>query len=42
MTVVHDIAARRLADVAPELDALGRAGLARAVAAAPDPRPIAD
>jgi len=42
MTVVHDIAARRLADVAPELDALGRAGLARAIAAAPDPRPIAD
>ena len=38
----HEIAARRLADVAPELDALGRAGLAAAVAAAPDPRPIAD
>ena len=42
MTVVHDIAARRLADVVPELDAMGRAGLARAVAAAADPRPIAD
>ncbi len=42
MTVVHDIAARRLADLVPELDALGRAGLADGVAAAPDPRPIAD
>ncbi len=42
MTVVHEIAARRLADVVPELDALGRAGLARAVAAAPAPRPIVD
>ncbi len=40
--VVREIAARRLADVTPELDALGRAGLARAVAAAPTPRPIAD
>ncbi len=42
MTVVHEIAARRLADVAPELDALGRAGLARAVAAASAPRSIVD
>jgi len=41
-SVVHEIAARRRADVAPELDALGRTGLARAVAAAPAPRPIAD
>ena len=40
--LVHEIAARRRADVAPELDALGRAALARAVAAAPAPRPIAD
>ncbi len=40
--VVHEIAARRLADVRPELDALGRAGLARMVAAAPAPRPIAE
>ena len=39
--VVAEIAARRLADVAPELDALGRDGLRRAVAAAPAPRPIA-
>ena len=39
--VVHEIAARRLADVTPELDALGAAGLARAVAAAPAPRPVA-
>jgi tryptophan synthase beta subunit len=42
MTVVHDIAARRRADVVPELDALGRAGLARAVAAAPAPRSVVD
>ena len=42
MTVVHEIAARRLADVIPELDALGRAGLVRAVAAAPAPRSIVD
>ena len=42
MNVVQEIAARRLADVVPELDALGRAGLAAAVAAAPDPRPIVD
>jgi len=40
--VVAEIAARRLADLRPELDALGRAGLARAVAGAPDPRPIAE
>ena len=42
MTVVQEIAARRLADVVPELDALGRAGLAAAVSAAPAPRSIAD
>ncbi|MHB8892230.1 MAG: tryptophan synthase subunit beta [Candidatus Limnocylindrales bacterium] len=41
VNVVHEIAARRLADVTPELDALGRAELARAVAAAPAPRSIA-
>ncbi len=40
--VVAEIAARRLADVTRELDALGRAGLARAVAAAPAPRPVAE
>ena len=40
--VVAEIAARRLADVLPELDALGRAGLARGVSAAPAPRPIAE
>ncbi len=40
--VVHEIAARRLADVRPELDALGRAGLARMVAAAQPPRPVAE
>jgi phosphoribosylanthranilate isomerase len=40
--VVAEIAARRLADVVPELDALGRDGLRRAVAAAPPPRPIAE
>jgi tryptophan synthase beta chain/phosphoribosylanthranilate isomerase len=38
---VQEIAARRLADVVPELDALGRTGLAAAVAAAPAPRPVA-
>lgn len=42
MSVVHDIAARRLRDVVPELEALGRAGLARALADAPAPRSIAD
>ncbi len=41
-SVVRAIAARRLADVTPELDALGSAGLRRGVAAAPEPRPIAD
>ncbi len=40
--VVAEIAVRRMADVLPEIDALGRAGLARAVAAAPTPRPIAE
>jgi tryptophan synthase beta subunit len=40
--VVREIAARRLADVRPELDALGRDGLRRALAAAPAPRPIAE
>ena len=40
--VVAEIAARRLADVTPQLDALGAAGLAQAVAAAPPPRPIAE
>jgi tryptophan synthase beta chain/phosphoribosylanthranilate isomerase len=39
--VVAEIAARRLADVVPELDALGRDALRRAVAAAPAPRPVA-
>jgi phosphoribosylanthranilate isomerase len=41
-SVVREIADRRLAEVRPELDALGAAALARAVAAAPDPRPIVD
>jgi phosphoribosylanthranilate isomerase len=40
--VVADIAARRSADVAAELDALGRDGLRRALADAPAPRPIAE
>jgi len=40
--VVREIAARRLADVTPELDALGREGLRRAVRAAPPPRPVAE
>jgi tryptophan synthase beta subunit len=40
--VVAEIAARRLAEVVPQLDALGRDGLARAVAAATAPRPIAE
>jgi tryptophan synthase beta subunit len=40
--VVADIAARRLADVVPELDALGRDGLRRSLAAAPAPRPVAE
>jgi tryptophan synthase beta chain/phosphoribosylanthranilate isomerase len=38
---VQEIAARRLADVRPELDAIGRTGLAAAVAAAPAPRDVA-
>ncbi|MEW6224103.1 MAG: tryptophan synthase subunit beta [Chloroflexota bacterium] len=42
VNVVREIAARRLADVRPELDALGRDGLRRALAAAPAPRPIAE
>ncbi len=42
IAVVREIADRRLADVRPELDALGRAGLRRAVSAAPEPRPIAE
>jgi tryptophan synthase, beta subunit len=40
--VVGEIADRRLADVAPILDGLDRAELARRVAAAPMPRPFAD
>ena len=40
--VVREIADRRQAEVKPELDALGAAALARAVAAAPEPRPIVD
>jgi indole-3-glycerol phosphate synthase len=40
--IVAEIAARRLADVTPELDALGRDGLRKALAAAPAPRPIAE
>ncbi|HUQ44016.1 MAG TPA: tryptophan synthase subunit beta [Candidatus Limnocylindria bacterium] len=40
--VVHDIAARRLADLRPELDALDRAELRRRVVAAPAPRPFAE
>ena len=40
--VVAEIAARRLADVTPELDALGRDGLRKALADAPAPRPIAE
>ncbi len=39
--VVREIAARRLADVRLELDALGRVGLRTAVHAAPPPRPVA-
>jgi tryptophan synthase beta chain/phosphoribosylanthranilate isomerase len=38
--VVAEIAARRLAEITPELDALGADGLAKAVAAAPAPRPV--
>ena len=40
--VVGEIAARRLTDLRPQLDALGPEGLRRAVAAAPDPRPITE
>src|ERR687897_815165 len=40
--VVAEIAARRLADVVAELDALGREGLRRLVAEAPEPRPVAE
>ena len=40
--VVGEIAARRRIDVRAELDASTRAGLARRVAAAPAPRPIAE
>ncbi|HEX5828177.1 MAG TPA: tryptophan synthase subunit beta [Candidatus Limnocylindrales bacterium] len=40
--VVAEIAARRLAEITPELDALGPAGLRAAVAGAPAPRPIVD
>ena len=35
--IVAEIAGRRLAEIVPELDAIGRDGLRRAVAAAPDP-----
>jgi tryptophan synthase beta subunit len=41
-SVVREIADRRLAEVVPELDALGTAGLRRALAAAPEPRPVVD
>ena len=40
--VVAEIAARRLSDVGPQLDALGAEALARAVAAAPHPRAVAE
>jgi len=40
--VVVEIAARRLSDLAPELDTLGRTGLARAAAAGPPPRDLAE
>ena len=40
--VVAEIAARRTADVAAELDAIGRDGLRRALASAPAPRPAAE
>jgi tryptophan synthase beta subunit len=40
--VVHEIAARRLADLRPELGALDRAELRRRVKAAPHPRPFAE
>ena len=41
-SVVREIAARRLAEVRPELDALGTTALARAVAAAPEPRAVVE
>ena len=41
-SVVREIADRRLAEVRPELDALGAAALARMVAAAPEPRGVVD
>jgi tryptophan synthase beta subunit len=41
-SVVREIADRRLAEVVPELDALGPAGLRRALAAAPEPRRVVD
>ncbi len=40
--VVVDIAARRLTDITPDLDALGAAGLARMAAAAPPPRDLVE
>ncbi len=40
-TKVQEIAARRLADVRPELDAIGKDGLRMLVAAAPAPRDVA-
>ena len=40
--VVAEIAERRLAEVVPELDALGRDGLRAALSAAPAPRPVAE
>ncbi len=40
--VVAEIAARRIADLAPELDVLGRAGLTRLRAAAPPPRDLVE
>ncbi len=40
--VVAEIAARRIADLRPELDAIGSAGLARAASAAPPPRELVE
>jgi indole-3-glycerol phosphate synthase/phosphoribosylanthranilate isomerase len=40
--VVREIADRRLADVRPQLDDLGRDGLRRLVRSAPAPRPVAE
>ncbi len=42
MNKVQEIAARRLADVVPELDALGQDGLHALVAAAPTPRSVVE